>query len=494
MDCELYMHNLPVKIKLIYPPSSLFQRGEDRCQSNISSSTSTSIRACNDLGGAASALIKKGYKVFLKDYQTEGLNLQDLLKDINLEKPDVLFLSTTNATVFDDIKILDTVKKAIPTIVTILKGAIFFDPEDALLNQLDLKNVDYLIGGECEFIIGDLVDAHFYNKEKIKNITGILYKQGNKFIKTSFNKWFENLDDAPFPARDLMNNSLYIRPDTKEIQATISTSRGCPSNCIFCLTPHISGRKLRLRSAQNIFEELEICYKKFGINNFFFKADTFTYDKKWTQDLCRLIINSDLYNKIKWVANSRVSPIDYETLAIMKKAGCWLVAFGFESGSQKSLNLMKKGTTVLQNIKAAELAHKAGLKVFGFYMIGFPWEDINDLKQTKDLIYKINADFIELHIATPFYGTELYQIAKDEDLIDESVLGRDYFNSPSIGTKYLKIEDILDFRRKLLLCYHLRPNYILKKIFSSITSPKTLCSYVRYGLRLISNCLFPSKE
>lgn len=470
-------------VMLIYPPGELFQRGEDRCQSNIKSSTATSIRACNDLGYCASVL-KNTYNIFLKDYQTENLSFEDLKRDFEKIKPDVLFVSVTNTTIFKDLEIINALN---PSCCTILKGAVFYNPEDEMLNMLDLKNIDYLIATEAECIIKDLIEAHFNDKSKLKEINGIVYKENNKWIKTNFDIRFEDLDLLPFPDRDLMNNMLYTLPDTGEVQATIATSRGCPSSCIYCLTPKLTGRKLRLRSAKNIFDELLECYKKYNIKNFFFKSDTFTMNKEWTIELCNYIINSELNKKIKWVANSRVNPIDEETLLKMKQAGCHLIAFGFESGSEKSLINMKKGAVIEQNIKAAKMAKKAGLQIYGFYLIGFPWEDMSDLKKTEDLIFKINADFIELHIAAPFYGTELYNLAKKEGLIDESILGKDYFNSPTLGTKYLTIKQINEFRRKIILKYHLRPSYILKKLYGAIFKPKVLLNYFKYGIRLIKN-------
>lgn len=256
-------------IALIYPPGGLYQRGEDRCQSNIQSSTATSVRACNDLGYAASVLRKDNFNIFLKDYQTENLSLLDLIKDLNTYKIDVIFMSITNATIFKDLEIVNKVKELYKDLVIILKGAIFFNPEEDLLKQLDLKNVDYLIGGESDFIIRNLLKAHYENRDELKNISGILYKENNCWIKTKFDDWNTDLDSLPFPSRDLMENKLYLRPDTKEVQATISTSRGCPSNCIFCLTPKISGKKLRLRSVENIYEELYECYSKYNIRNFF---------------------------------------------------------------------------------------------------------------------------------------------------------------------------------------------------------------------------------
>ena len=196
-----------------------------------------------------------------------------------------------------------------------------------------------------------------------------------------------------------------------------------------------------------------------------------------------------MYKKVHWVANSRVNTVDEEMLKIMKKAGCWLVAFGFESGSQRSLDLMKKGTTVEQNIYVCKLAKKVGLQVFGFYLIGFPWENYDDLKLTKKLIFKLNADFIELHIATPFYKTSLYDIVKKKNLIDGGVLGKDCFNFPTKGSKYLSIQEIQKFRSNVLLMYHLRPSFILKKLELSWNKPKILKQYFLFGTRLFKDCI-----
>ena len=473
------------KVMLLYPPSKLYQRGEDRSQGNVEDATATSIRACNDLGYAASMLKKENFDVFLKDYQTERLSLDNLLDDFNTYRPDVIFLSITNATIFHDLKIVRELKKLSNDLVVILKGAIFFDAPKPMMEQLDLSDVTYLIGGESDFVVADLVKYHFTAPEKLPTIRGILYNKDNEWLKTDFSTWNDDLDGLTFPDRGLMNNSLYVRPDTGEPQATISTSRGCPSNCIYCLTPAISGKKIRLRSPENIFQELKECYFTHNIRNFFFKSDTFTINKKWVLELCDYISNSELSGKIAWVANSRVKPLEKATLEAMKKAGCWLVAFGFESGSPDTLKKIKKGATLEDNLLAARYAKEVGLKIFGFYLIGLPWEDQSHLDETKDMIYKINADFMEVHIATPYYGTELYEIAKAEGVIDETVLGKDYFNSPTVGTKYLDIDELEQYKKKLLLWYHLRPNYIFIKLLDGFKNPKIFLNYFQFGIRLL---------
>ncbi|MDD3150365.1 MAG: radical SAM protein [Candidatus Gastranaerophilales bacterium] len=477
------------KIMLIYPPGGLYQRGEDRCQSNVKSSTATSIRAANDLAYCAAILQNKNYSVFVRDYQTELLKFEDLLDDFQAYNPDVLFVSITNATIFDDIEIMGKLKKIMPNLVVILKGAIFYNPNEEILNALNLTSIDYLIGGECEFIIDKLINSHFANQKNIDEINGILYKKNEKWIKTKFNCWEENLDSLPFPNRSLLKNELYIRPDTGEAQATIVTSRGCPSACIFCATPFISGKKVRFRSAQNIFEEILECYQKYKIKNFFFRSDTFTINKDWTEELCNLIINSELNGKINWVANSRVKPFNEKLPQTMKKAGCWLIAFGIETGDEETLEKIQKGASINDAINAIKWSKKAGLKTYGFYLIGFPWENEKHLKNTHNLMFKLDTDFLELHIALPFYGTKLYEISKNESLIKNSTLGIDYFSANNDGTHFLTTSKLDEFRRNTLLLYHLRPHYIARKLINAGLNYKILSNYFKYGLNLIFNCL-----
>lgn len=473
------------KVMLIYPPGKLYQRGEDRSQGNVDDSTSTSIRACNDLGYAAAALKNRGFSVYLRDFQTERLSEGDLLAEFARFDPDVLLMSITNATIFRDLALMGRLKERKGALVVLLKGALFFDPEPELLSQLSLDCVDYLIGGESDFIVDKLIAAHFSAPKDVAKVNGILFRHQGAWVKTAFASFDTDLDNLIFPDRALMRNDLYVRPDTGEPQATIATSRGCSAACIYCLTPIISGTKIRLRSPENILAELRDCYHIHGIRNFFFKSDTFTYRKEWVGELCEAILRSELAGKIQWVANSRTRPLDGEVLEMMKAAGCWLVAFGFESGSPETLRRIKKGASLEDNLAAAAYARAAGLKIFGFYLVGFPWESHDHLRATEEMIFAIDADFIELHLAIPYYGTPLYKMAMDEGLISESILGRDYFNPPSVGTRFLTFDELVAFRKRLLLRYHARPAYIGRRIRDAVANPKVLLSYLRFGGKLV---------
>lgn len=476
------------KIMLLYPPGKAYQRSEDRAQCNLDESAVATARACNDIGYAAAVLKKSNYEVFLRDYQTEKLSFEEVRKDILEFFPDIIVISTTNATVLDDIKFINDIK-CFHNCKFIFKGAIFFDTPVELLETLDLKNVDFFIGGEIDTVIGALVDAVVNGKGSFDDIPGIIYRENGCFKKTCFDEWSDYLDEIPFPSRELMKNELYVRPDTGEPMATIQVSRGCPAGCTYCLTPVVSGRKLRKRSVDNIFAEIEECYYKYNIRNFFFKADTFTFDPQWAMDLCDRIIDSDLYGKIEFTVNSRTKPLESDLLQKLKKAGCFMLAVGFESGNNDTLKKIGKGTTREDNLRAARLIREAELPLLGFFMIGFPWETKEDIIETMKFVSEIDPDFIEVHIAMPYYGTKLYSQCEQYNTIKAMAWGSDYFSPNTIGTQSVPMEEIIKIKNSYVLRFYLRPNYILKKAIGCIRNPKIFFNYVRHGLKLVKKTL-----
>ena len=189
------------KVLLFYPPGSLFQRGEDRCQQNIKDASAEAMRACNDLGYGAAILLRKGYEVKLRDYQTEGCTMEDLDRDMQQFAPDLIMMSITNTTIFDDLKLLSKIKEKYGPVI-VIKGALFYDPEQEMLDMLDLSSVDYMIGGEVDFAIGEIADYALRGEGDPADILSILYRDKNGgFVRTAFHEWNEDLDSRPFPAR-----------------------------------------------------------------------------------------------------------------------------------------------------------------------------------------------------------------------------------------------------------------------------------------------------
>ncbi len=475
---------------LLYPSGEVYQRGEDRCQMNVSASVANSLRACNDLGYISAILKKNGnYKIFLKDYSGEHLSFSDFASDLQSENPDVIIISTTTGSIYNDIDFINEIKKINDKAIIILKGAIFFNPTEDLLKEINLENVDYLVGGEIEFIIENLLNAHFSEQQQLTNIQGISYKKNSTWQINPLINFEQDLDSLPFPDRDAMNNNIYINPLTNKPMATIATSRGCSAKCIYCLSPIISGVNVRFRSPQSVVDEMLECLEKHSISNFFFKSDTFTINKNWVINLCDLISKSPLSGRINWVANARTNTIDDEILSKMKQAGCSLIAFGIESGSEESLSKMKKGTTVEINLKAVKLAKKHGIKTFGFYLTGFPWETKKHLKDTEKFIFEADTDFIEIHRLVPYRGSELFSMLEKQGKTF-NIFGEDTCKHNTNGTDYLSDKELEAFKRSVTLKYYLRPKYIAKKLFSAEITPSLLLNYIKYGIKMIKNLLF----
>ncbi|HPP88830.1 MAG TPA: radical SAM protein, partial [bacterium] len=396
---------------------------------------------------------------YIIDYPSENKNIDNLIDDLKKIRPDIIFISSTDGALIDDYETFKIIKQILPTGIIIAKGALFSTLTYNDLNDYEkyIEPLDYAVKGEAEATLNEFL-KYFDDKSKRETACGLIYKKENKWIIPEKLAQLENLDVLPFPARDLMKNELYIRPDTGKPMATIESSRGCPANCIYCLTPIISGKNVRYRSADNIISELEECIAKYNITDFFFRSDTFTINKKWVCELCDKILEKKI--NIRWVANARVKPLDKETLEKMKKAGCWLIAFGIESGSDESLKKMKKGATVEDAKNSVNLAKNVGLQIYGFFMLGFPWETKNDIKKTIDFAIELDCDFAEFHIATAFKGTELYNSISSKKIN----IGANYFGKPTETTENFTVQELLDFRRQAIKKFYLRPRYIYKKL------------------------------
>lgn len=473
------------KAFLCYLPIGRYQRGEDRCQADIDGSTTQAPHAPNDLGYVASQLEKFSIKSFIRDYPAERLSEQDLMEDVRLFDPDIFFISTTFPTFEKDVLFLKKIKSLKPDIVTIAKGSCFFSfPLKELRNE-NYRALDIAIYGEAEFIIADVIEA--LERRSLADVPGLLLQIGTpNAVKTLQPAFEENLDLLPFPNRSLIKNNLYTCPTTGKPMATIVVSRGCPLSCIFCLTPVISGQKLRKRSVQNVLEEIKECVHRYGIRDFFMRADTFTMDRRYVKEFCRELIDKQL--NISWVANSTTTAaLDPEMLRLMKKAGCWLIAFGIESGNEEIQKQIKPGIPLENSDKAITLCRTAGIKTLGFFMIGLPNDSSQTMNDTLGLMKKLDCDFIEVHIALPYDGTPLNRLSKELGLLKESVRGHNYFSTPyPSGTLHLTDREIVRFRKKMLRHHYLRPRYIYRTLKGCRSAVEAL-HYLKYGTRLLYN-------
>jgi len=448
---------------------------DDRCQAPTEGMTAQPHRAPMDLAYMAASLEKVGVECRIKDYPSEKQDWQDLIKDIKVFNPDMLVISIITPTIKEDLKACKLAKEIRKDILTVSKGAHYMKNDEEVLQEW--PDLDIVIRGECEFAVSDLL-----LKDNFSDVPGITFRENGKVLRTKDRPLLESLDLLPFPSRHLLNNNLYITPDTREPIAFIHVGRGCPHKCIFCAVPAVSGYKLKIRSPESVLEEIKECVIKYGIKVFFFRSDTFTMDKKWVIKLCDLIIKEEL--KIRWGTNSRVDTIDEERLEWMKKAGCWIVGFGVESGNQGMLDKMKKGTTIEQTNKAVKLCKEYRIKTYLLFVLGLPWETRETAMDTIEFAKKLDGDFVDFNIAYPLPGTEYFEMAKDSALCDLSNLsGFDYAN-PLVWSFHLSTEELIELRKKALKSFYFRPQYIVRTLLG-IRSVKVFNSYFYSGLRLL---------
>ncbi len=290
------------------------------------------------------------------------------------------------------------------------------------------------------------------------------------------------MDSLPFPARHLVDNSIYRRPDNNKVQATIKVERGCPFHCFFCLATPVSGAKVRRRSVENIVAEIRECVEKYNIRNFLFWSDIFNLDKKWTMDLCQAIIDSGL--KITWSANTRADTADLEMAKMMYKSGCRLVSIGVESGSQEMLEKMGKKITLNDVRRTVKVFKQAKIRIYNYFVIGLPWETEETVEETIKFAIELNSDFISFYTATPLPGSRFYDYAKDHNLFDKETSFESAYFYPAVNTHYLTKERVFELHKSAIKRFYLRPLYILKML-SRIRSFAEIRNYFVAGMNVL---------
>ena len=462
----------------IYPPTGLYMR-DDRCQSPVEGMTAQPNRAPLDLAYMAAMLERMGVTCKIRDFAAEKAAWDDVEKDIAEFSPDMLVVSVTTPTILRDLAAVRIAKRLFPGIVTVAKGA-HLTPKDEEI-MLANTDLDLAIRGESEHAIEEIAQGR-----RFADILGLSWRRPGSLGHNPDRPYIavHDLDSLPFPARHLLRNDLYVSPDTGAPLTMINTGRGCPHQCIYCAVTIASGYKLKVRSPKNIANEIEECVKRLGIRDFFFRADTFTWDEKWVVDLCNEFLARGL--KIRWGCNSRVDTISEKRLEAMKQAGCWIVGFGIESGNQESLNKMKKRAKLEDARKALALCKKYGIKTYGLFLIGLPWETRAMVEDTIRFMKEIDPSFIDVNIAYPLPGTEYYRMAKEMNLFKEEDLHFGDYLKPIVHTVELSTRDLIKLRRRAILSFYLRPSYIFRTL-SGIRSPRVFMNYIQSGIRLFKN-------
>lgn len=415
----------------------------------------------------ATLLSDLGHTVKVMDCPATGELFPDMLQLVYNISPDIVIINTSTPTIADDLHAAKCIKtQSINSVTTVLFG---IHPSCLYAQLLQPDNgVDFCVIGEPEHAIRDLVDV-IANSGDPGKVEGIAYLNELSELFITERKPIGNLDDLPIPDWSLIAMENYRLPLNNEKFLLINTNRGCPYRCTFCNAYVYYGRTPRRRSVGHIMSELTNNVEKFGVNNFMFWAEEFILDKDFVLELCDAIIKSGL--PIKWVCNSRVDAVDMEILTAIKKAGCWNIAFGIESGIQDILKQINKQTTLEQISRAVSMSKRAGLQVTGHVIIGFPQDTHETVAATGQFVNSLELDFVQYYCAMPYPGTQLYSDAIANGWLITTDWQQLEHNRSVLDTGHLTSAETMKLRKRLMLRWYFTPKRIINTLRNNIKRP-----------------------
>lgn len=420
------------------------------------------------------ALEQEGHYLEVIDFDIEPAPQEKIRHSLLRLKPEILCIHVMTWTFHQANEIAKRAKEILPSICVVAGGAAITTAAEP---AMEYSVFDYGVIGEGEKTIVELVGA-LGLKGDTSQIPGIIYRKKQQLFLNRQRPLIETLDSLPNPARHLVKlNRYYDALSRKHISATMITSRGCPYSCIYCDRPNRMGNKWRSFSNRRIVGEMQELKYRYGIKEIIFFDDEFITDRLRTIELCNLILEKKI--RIIWECRSRVDMVDRGLLKIMKKAGCYRIRFGFESGDDTILKTLKKGISVSQSLECSRAVKESGIEICGYFMFGCPGETEKTIKKTIELIFAIEPDFAVLSKTILIPGSELFDWAASEKLIPadywESFLaGRITETAPCLSSKELPAQRVDQIIEETNRRFYLRPKFIMRKLSKIRSLPQLI--------------------
>lgn len=355
-------------------------------------------------------------------------------------------------------------------------------PEATMLAYPDF---DLGVIGEGEETLAELLGA-LPEGAPLEDIRGIIYRpKAGGLRRTDGRPFIANLDDLPLPAWDLLPplTKFYETPTFylgRTPSSSLVTSRGCCGRCSFC-DRSVFGNACRMHSAERVVEMMQHLHDRFGINDVIIHDDAFVLNRKRVERFCALLLETG--HGMTWGCNARVNMVDPDILRVMKAAGCRHIGYGIESGSQRVLNVIRKGITLEQITQAAVWTHGAGIRTRGFFMIGHPTETEESIRETIDLAKSIPIDDFQITFFTPFPGSEIHQEIERYGSFDGQWQRMNMWE-PLFVPKDLTREQLIYWQRRAFREFYLRPRTIWRYA-RLMRNPHHAVKLLRGGITLL---------
>lgn len=381
----------------------------------------------------AAYLEKKGYTVSIIDFEATPIKSEAEIEEcIKIENPDVVGVSFFTYDRFEAIKVANAAKKLGKFVI----GGGLHVTFDAIKTIQSIPSMDVGVLGEGEETLFELVKT-IEEDRSYQNIQGIVYKKNEKAVVNSLRPLIKNLDSLPMPAYHLL-------PMNKYPYHQILGSRGCPYDCIFCVSPKFWQRKIRVRAYKLVVDEIEHFIKKYGRKEVDFKDDVLFLNKEWTKDICNELIKRNI--NIKWNCLGRVNIIDKSLFQLMRKAGCEVLRFGVESGNERIMKVINKKATRQQVKHAVKVAKEIPFIVGTLFMLGHPSETTYEMEQSCQFAIELDAEHYSFKPADIYPGTNLFSIAVTEGLLPKRF---NWFEKGKYKAGFLTYDDIPSYESPL---------------------------------------------
>ncbi len=417
----------------------------------------------------ATVLKEREIEVSVLDQPGKGFTIEETVKWIQKEDPDILGFSTFSTSGRTAALVSDEVKKKKPSTVTVFGNYYATFNSERILRKY--PSVDIIARGEGENTVIDLVNC-LKQKGKLKEVSGITFRNKNKIVSTPDRPLIKDLDSLPFPERELIDveyHSAIVGANvaTKKFTSIVS-SRGCVYRCRFCSCRKFARNTWRPRSVQNTIEELHFLASK-GYKQFIFVDDSFTLNQKRVIELCRRMRKEKI--DMKWICEGRVDNCSYEMLREIAKAGCKVLYFGIESANQRILNYYDKQTTPQQSRTAVKKARKAGIDVIiGSFIVGAPDETREEIQNTIEFAKQTPIDFPQFNMLGVYPGMDIWNEFEMKGLLK----GGEYWETgiavSEICPSAVPPHEIRQMIHEAFYQFARRPSFVLKQIVRTLKS------------------------
>jgi len=383
------------------------------------------------------------------------LSETEILSRVEQFEPDIIGLSTMRHN-WEATKALARRLKARFAVPIVVGGPYVTGWREDALAECDA--IDYAVAGEGELTLCELLDA-LERSAPLDAVAGLIHRHGDGVLANAPRPRISDLDSLPFPDYSLVELGRY-RPSIGFYRAlpsaNLMTTRGCPHRCTFC----VSDGKLALMSPARVIELVRQLVENYRVRHLCFYDESFTIQRSRAEEICELLLEARV--GVPWCANARVDQVDEKLLRLMKRAGCWKLLYGLESGVQKNLDTIAKRTTLDDARRAIEWTRKCGIETFATFMFGIPGETFEEGLQTIRFACELPLDYAAFLNLVPYKGTPLYERIEEHGRLT----GVWSTNLISFVPHSMTLEQMIELNELANRCFYRRPSYLVRRLLA----------------------------